>query len=133
MNPGRNDPCHCGSGKKYKHCCLAEEQRRSESPEQLAWKRLRRAIDGLPNRLADFAADTYGLDAIEEAWAEFMLWEGGAFDPESPIAPLFMSWLYHAWKPDPGDEYEVDDALRGRTPTSVFLERYAPRLDPLSQ
>jgi uncharacterized protein YecA (UPF0149 family) len=18
--PGRNDPCHCGSGKKYKHC-----------------------------------------------------------------------------------------------------------------
>lgn len=22
MNTGRNDPCHCGSGKKYKHCCL---------------------------------------------------------------------------------------------------------------
>jgi len=20
-NPGRNDPCPCGSGKKYKHCC----------------------------------------------------------------------------------------------------------------
>lgn len=20
--PGRNDPCHCGSGKKYKNCCL---------------------------------------------------------------------------------------------------------------
>lgn len=20
---GRNDPCPCGSGKKYKHCCLA--------------------------------------------------------------------------------------------------------------
>ena len=19
---GRNDPCYCGSGKKYKHCCL---------------------------------------------------------------------------------------------------------------
>ena len=19
---GRNDPCSCGSGKKYKHCCL---------------------------------------------------------------------------------------------------------------
>lgn len=23
--PGRNDPCPCGSGKKYKHCCLARE------------------------------------------------------------------------------------------------------------
>src|ERR1700733_16124869 len=21
MKPGRNDPCPCGSGRKYKHCC----------------------------------------------------------------------------------------------------------------
>jgi tetratricopeptide (TPR) repeat protein len=24
--PGRNDPCHCGSGSKYKKCCLAKDQ-----------------------------------------------------------------------------------------------------------
>jgi len=23
--PGRNDPCPCGSGKKYKHCCGKDE------------------------------------------------------------------------------------------------------------
>jgi hypothetical protein len=23
---GRNDPCHCGSGRKYKHCCLDKDQ-----------------------------------------------------------------------------------------------------------
>jgi hypothetical protein len=23
---GRNNPCHCGSGKKYKHCCLAKDE-----------------------------------------------------------------------------------------------------------
>jgi tetratricopeptide (TPR) repeat protein len=23
---GRNDPCPCGSGKKYKHCCLERDQ-----------------------------------------------------------------------------------------------------------
>ena len=23
---GRNDPCHCGSSKKYKRCCLEEDQ-----------------------------------------------------------------------------------------------------------
>lgn len=23
---GRNDPCHCGSGKKYKRCCLAKDE-----------------------------------------------------------------------------------------------------------
>ena len=25
-HPGRNDPCHCGSGKKYKRCCLKRDE-----------------------------------------------------------------------------------------------------------
>jgi hypothetical protein len=29
---GRNDPCHCGSGRKYKQCCLAKD----EAAERLA-------------------------------------------------------------------------------------------------
>ncbi len=29
--PGRNDPCPCGSGKKYKHCCMLKE-RQASSP-----------------------------------------------------------------------------------------------------
>lgn len=24
--PGRNEPCHCGSGKKYKQCCLVKDE-----------------------------------------------------------------------------------------------------------
>ena len=24
--PGRNQPCYCGSGKKYKQCCLAKDE-----------------------------------------------------------------------------------------------------------
>lgn len=23
--PGRNEPCHCGSGRKYKRCCLEKD------------------------------------------------------------------------------------------------------------
>lgn len=26
MTPKRNDPCPCGSGRKYKHCCLGKEE-----------------------------------------------------------------------------------------------------------
>ena len=26
--PGRNDPCPCGSGKKYKHCCMHKDRQR---------------------------------------------------------------------------------------------------------
>lgn len=25
MKLGKNDPCHCGSGNKYKKCCLAKD------------------------------------------------------------------------------------------------------------
>jgi SEC-C motif-containing protein len=24
--PGRNEPCHCGSGRKYKHCHLEKDE-----------------------------------------------------------------------------------------------------------
>jgi hypothetical protein len=24
--PGRNEPCHCGSGRKYKQCCLDKDE-----------------------------------------------------------------------------------------------------------
>jgi hypothetical protein len=35
-HPGRNEPCHCGSGKKYKHCHLVadEEADRAERAQQ---------------------------------------------------------------------------------------------------
>jgi hypothetical protein len=25
--PGRNEPCHCGSGRKYKQCCLETDEK----------------------------------------------------------------------------------------------------------
>ena len=77
---GRNDPCHCGSGKKYKHCCFEADQRRlrqssdiegvtqqerQESPEEyLTGDRLKTmtitdviALD--PNRVPYDVLDTY--------------------------------------------------------------------------
>ena len=35
MKPQRNDPCPCGSGKKYKKCCLAKE--RDQAHGDSAW------------------------------------------------------------------------------------------------
>jgi len=29
--PGRNEPCHCGSGRKYKHCCLEKDDARASA------------------------------------------------------------------------------------------------------
>ena len=27
--PGRNEPCRCGSGRKYKHCCLDKDEQKA--------------------------------------------------------------------------------------------------------
>ena len=46
MTVGRNDPCPCGSGKKYKKCCLGKEApARSDSPAGVAGE-LRQALEG---------------------------------------------------------------------------------------
>ena len=39
--PGRNDPCPCGSGNKYKKCCLAKDE--AVEREQLAKADAKRA------------------------------------------------------------------------------------------
>ena len=47
--PGRNDPCPCGSGNKYKKCCLAKEE--AAEREQLAKAEARRAESAAAHRL----------------------------------------------------------------------------------
>jgi tetratricopeptide (TPR) repeat protein len=71
---GRNDPCPCGSGHKYKRCCLprdeaaAVERARAREREQTA-ARLADEDDGLDeasNRVIDLI-DTGRLDEAEQA------------------------------------------------------------------
>jgi tetratricopeptide (TPR) repeat protein len=70
--PGRNDPCPCGSGKKYKKCCLANEE--AAEREQLAKAEARRAESVAAHRMhlrevrASIAARLSGaMDADEDA------------------------------------------------------------------
>ena len=129
--PGRNDPCPCRSGKKFKHCCLPARNAALETPAVLAWRRLRRAVDdfAMGKTLLEFVVTTYGRGAPDEAWAEFSGLEE-PFDPQTPHLALFMSWLFHRWSPDPHDPSStVSAALRERIPTQLFLEHGARRLD----
>lgn len=38
---GRNDPCHCGSGRKYKRCCADKDQELSRAQREAGNARLR--------------------------------------------------------------------------------------------
>jgi len=69
MKIGRNDPCPCGSGKKYKRCCLAKDQ--ATNVIDYEWQRLRRTEGVVVHLLLHVANEWYGPDFIEKAWQEY--------------------------------------------------------------
>jgi len=92
---GRNDPCPCGSGKKYKRCCLAQ----AEAVEGV-WQRLRRAEGRVVETVLAFAKAQYGAGVLLQAWDEFTF--GAENDPaEDPLfESAFIPWFTFNWIPD---------------------------------
>ncbi len=157
MKTGRNDPCLCGSGKKFKHCCLAKAQTvhpgiaplehvspasrplRLPSAKEAApaadplWQRLRRFHDGLPVKLLRLADEVFGREALIEAWDEFSLGEDVPFDAGTPNIGLFMPWFYYHWTPDPEETAVKPGAPRDRTIVEVYLERRGRRLEEIER
>jgi hypothetical protein len=41
--PGRNDPCHCGSGKKYKKCCEDKDSAATSAVLNKKWTEAEKA------------------------------------------------------------------------------------------
>lgn len=59
--PDRNDPCHCGSEKKYKKCCLPEEQAELRYSNQ--WRELNTYVK---TKLAPSEIDGVGVFALRD-------------------------------------------------------------------
>ena len=131
MKLGRNIPCPCGSGKKYKHCCLNAGSVPATAPADLTWRRLRALLDGYPTEMLRFIKEAYGPLAMHEAWDEFTGHDDREFDPDTPLMQLFMPWFFHCWAPDPIDTEVVRKSLHGVIPTAAYLSTKGRRLDPL--
>jgi hypothetical protein len=90
---GRNDPCPCGSGKKYKKCCLV-----SAEDADFQYRRWRQIESGLIPRLMDFAFESLGPELLEDAWKDFNVGEADeALDLASPMNMVFMPWFLFTW------------------------------------
>ena len=63
--PGRNDPYPCGSGNKYKKCCLPKEE--AAEREQLAKAEARRARKHELTIASNAAADLVRAGKLDEA------------------------------------------------------------------
>ena len=127
MKPGRNDLCPCGSGKKYKHCCLNAGSVPAAAPADLSWRRLRALLDGFATEMLRFTAEAYGPLALHEAWDEFTGYDDLEFDPNTPLMQLFMPWFFHCWAPDPVATKVVNKSLHERDPhRSISVGQRAP-------
>ncbi len=66
--PGRNDPCHCGSKKKYKVCCEKEELLAKSTNLETMLRLLYCFVKGLEGQSVTITKRT--VDSIPADWAE---------------------------------------------------------------
>lgn len=148
--PGRNDPCACGSGRKFKHCCLP-----ALDDEATARTRLRTAEGVLVPALFAYAADECGDEFFVEAWEEFFAWDavpdnvadsrdfGTTFDPFFvfsfvpdraeddlpagwPAEPLALHFLHHEVQSCPDFHRECLEQAYQSPPSFFVVESTVP-------
>ena len=110
---GRNDPCPCGSGKKYKHCHLAIAERTPASPTERALALHQRDRE-LSSEILVYGQRHLPPDLLQPA---LDLLRGSHLDPEL-LMLLFEPWLAYGFRPE------------GRTLAARYLERRGHLLGP---
>jgi SEC-C motif len=92
---GRNDPCPCGSGKKYKRCCL---QLRDASYS--LWSQQRDESEELTRAMIRHARD-YFEDFALDAWKDFHMGEvSRRFFWTADEQMIFMPYFLFHWDPE---------------------------------
>ncbi len=131
MKIGRNDPCPCGSGKKYKKCCL----NKAKPPEDLLYRRLGAAHDRLVDRLMVHAEKVFGEPALSMAMDEFFAWPqmGLQQDQIADHMQFFVPWLVFNWMYDPSDAEVELDMPPLQTVAEIYAKERGQRLDKLQK
>ncbi|MGA9668812.1 MAG: SEC-C domain-containing protein [Terracidiphilus sp.] len=125
----RNAPCPCGSGKKYKRCCLSGTWAPPTSFES-PWSRQREASDRLTPALLKLAARELGDDLLM-AWADF----NQVPFPE-PISKfeneegIFNPYLIFDWSPNSLVRRRSGKPRAGLV-LETYLDKHASRLSEL--
>jgi hypothetical protein len=130
---GRNAPCPCGSGKKYKRCCGRDAPAKSSGMS--LWQRLNAADVRLVTEISDWAVERYGPEIYDEAWCDFLMdAEDEAPESGSPdYRTLFYPWFLFDWIPAIGDPEEDPDGWPAKPLGLAFLDEHGDRLDDLER
>ena len=130
MTIGRNEPCPCGSGKKYKKCCMAH----GIDPARYTKQKLNLFHERIIGELVRHGQKVFGPEAHNEAAAEFFLWpeEEEAIDFGYQEA-LFYPWLLFKWMVAPDAEESSRPGPRNQTVVHSYLQHRGKKLDALER
>lgn len=132
----RNAPCPCGSGKKYKACCMNKETQRA--PDFL-WRQVRQADERVVEQIFKFLANEIEEEAIYEAWDEFVVFrEDKPFEEDEHLhRQTFYPWFLFNWQPEEweeeGEDYFIDDYTKIRTIARSYLNAHRQRLSEMER
>jgi len=140
LTPGRNDPCHCGSGKKYKKCCA---QRPAEAQGGDAKGVTRTPAAAPPDLSPLFALLAAGRHAelettarrfLEQQERSGILWKflGAALFAQGKDALAALETAAKLMPRDPESQTNLGNALRarGRLEDAALCHRGAIELKP---
>jgi hypothetical protein len=129
---GRNDPCPCGSGRKYKQCCLSKATLTFPGPETLdtPWSRQRDASDRLTADLLRLLKRDFD-DVAFDAWADFNQ-EGDpvSLDEMPHELSIFSPYVLFEWDPEKPLRRSAQKP-RGGVVVQAYLKKAANRLSNL--
>ena len=130
---GRNDPCWCGSGKKYKHCHMREDRAKAE--QQAAKPRPESTARPLSPSLPPEPALPPEPEVPPEVAAENARWEQFETAKLEEQINLFQEWLASSVL-DAEEAIEMVECIRDRLDVYYSPEdraRYADLLQQLRQ
>jgi len=141
MNINRNDPCHCGSGKKYKKCCMEKDRvreraqsARSEPEEQNPPADYGKALKPLdleeshpPSKPAKAKKPNPHAEALTARWEEFQ-----EQDYEGQVA-LFLKTLEEPQLMDDEMAFEMLNTLHPQTVEHREYQRYESLVEQLRE
>ena len=100
---GRNDPCPCGSGNKYKKCCMKTEISSNSNIVEVdfKWHRLRK-LEGtvIDNHLVPYVTQELPEDVVKRALADCFPEDlPEEVDERILLDHFFQPWLLFNWVP----------------------------------
>jgi hypothetical protein len=117
--PGRNAPCPCGSGQKYKNCCLLDQEHARLKQEVAQLPHVKRFMGMIEDgyALAEKRCDAEAADTWLEAWEYLKTWlDDDIKDADSlnimTKDPIVISDWLHTVRITLGDAGRKDPAYR---------------------